>query len=105
MSPDSWKPIAWLNQGHYDVLRKKNVLAGPLAQRIEVNREVAQADEQAMCARRRAAVTAPPRRSVRVEAGVRVLGKHSFSTPPLNALTHAHSSRPDSKAFSCKTRG
>ena len=48
VSPDSWKPIGWLNQGHYDVLLKKNVLAGPLAQRIEAYRQVALADEQAM---------------------------------------------------------
>ena len=48
VSPDSWKPIGWLNQGHYDVLRKKNVLAGPLAQRIEAYRQIALADEQVM---------------------------------------------------------
>jgi len=48
VSPDSWKPIGWLNSGHYDTLMKKNVLAGPLAQRIEAYRQVALADEEAM---------------------------------------------------------
>ena len=34
--PESWKPIAFMNNGHYDTLMKTNALDGDLARRIEV---------------------------------------------------------------------
>tara|TARA_B100001057_G_scaffold461069_3_gene512746 strand:+ start:8689 stop:8940 length:252 start_codon:yes stop_codon:yes gene_type:complete len=36
VSPDAWKPIAWLNQGHYGELLRNNALDGRLTQKIEV---------------------------------------------------------------------
>ena len=36
VAPDAWKPISWLNQGHYGELLRKNALAGRLTQQIEV---------------------------------------------------------------------
>lgn len=37
VSPDAWKPIAFLNNGHYDQLIKANMLDDKLARRIEVS--------------------------------------------------------------------
>ena len=48
VSPSALKPIGFMNSAHYDILLKKNVLAGPLAQKIEAYRTVAEAD--ASCA-------------------------------------------------------
>ena len=42
VSPDAWKPIGWLNQGHYNELLRKNALAGRLTQQIEAFKTVAQ---------------------------------------------------------------
>ena len=36
VSPNEWKPISWLNEGHYKNLIKANALDGNLARRIEV---------------------------------------------------------------------
>lgn len=36
--PESWKPIGFLNNAHYDTLIKSNALDGDLARRIEVRR-------------------------------------------------------------------
>ena len=33
--PEAWKPISWLNAGHYTELLKKNALGGRLCQQIE----------------------------------------------------------------------
>lgn len=35
VAPDAWKPISWLNQGHYGELLKSNALSGRLTQQIE----------------------------------------------------------------------
>jgi hypothetical protein len=35
VAPDSWKPISWLNQGHYGELLRGNALSGRLTQQIE----------------------------------------------------------------------
>mgnify|MGYP006159863667 CR=1 FL=1 len=43
VSPDSWKPISWLNQGHYTELLRKNALGGRLTQQIEAFKTVASA--------------------------------------------------------------
>jgi hypothetical protein len=40
VGPDDWKPIAFMNTSHYETLLKKNVLAGPLAQKIEAFKEI-----------------------------------------------------------------
>ena len=42
VSPDAWKPISWLNQGHYTELLRKNALGGRLTQQIEAFKTVAQ---------------------------------------------------------------
>ena len=39
--PEAWKPISWLNAGHYTELLKKNALAGRLTQQIEAFKHVA----------------------------------------------------------------
>lgn len=44
VSPTALKPIGFMNAAHYDALLKKNVLAGPLAQKIEAFRTVSEAD-------------------------------------------------------------
>lgn len=36
VAPNEWKPIGWLNEGHYKNLIKANALDGNLARRIEV---------------------------------------------------------------------
>jgi len=41
VAPDAWKPISWLNQGHYGELLRKNALAGRLTQQIEAFKTVA----------------------------------------------------------------
>ena len=40
VSPDAWKPIGWLNQGHYAELLRKNALGGRLTQQIEAFKSV-----------------------------------------------------------------
>ena len=35
VAPDAWKPIGWLNQGHYGELLRSNALSGHLTQKIE----------------------------------------------------------------------
>ena len=35
VSPEAWKPISWLNQGHYGELLRGNALSGRLTQQIE----------------------------------------------------------------------
>ena len=39
--PEAWKPISWLNAGHYTELLKKNALGGRLCQQIEAFKAVA----------------------------------------------------------------
>ena len=39
--PEAWKPISWLNAGHYTELLKKNALGGRLTQQIEAFKSVA----------------------------------------------------------------
>ena len=39
--PEAWKPIGWLNAGHYTELLKKNALGGRLTQQIEAFKQVA----------------------------------------------------------------
>jgi len=41
VAPDSWKPISWLNQGHYGELLRQNSLSGRLTQKIEAFKTVA----------------------------------------------------------------
>jgi len=41
VSPDEWKPISFLNQGHYETLLKGNALSGNLAQKLEAYQKVA----------------------------------------------------------------
>lgn len=41
VAPDSWKPMSWLNQGHYGELLRQNALAGRLVQQIEAFKQVA----------------------------------------------------------------
>tara|TARA_S200000501_G_C20788262_1_gene728266 strand:+ start:985 stop:1317 length:333 start_codon:yes stop_codon:yes gene_type:complete len=41
--PDSWKPIGFMNNAHFDSLMKQNALDGDLARRIEAYRTVASA--------------------------------------------------------------
>ena len=43
--PSSWKPIAFLNNKHYDALVKANMLDDDLARRIEAYKSVAQSSE------------------------------------------------------------
>ena len=40
VAPDAWKPISWLNQGHYGELLRKNALGGRLTQQIEAFKHV-----------------------------------------------------------------
>jgi len=40
VSPDAWKPIGWLNQGHYGELLRNNALDGRLTQKIEAFKQV-----------------------------------------------------------------
>ena len=41
VAPDSWKPISWLNEGHYGELLRNNALDGRLTQKIEAFKTVA----------------------------------------------------------------
>ena len=41
VSPNSWRPIGWINQGFYTELRRKNALSGRLTQQIEAFKLVA----------------------------------------------------------------
>jgi len=41
VSPDAWKPISWLNEGHYGELLRNNALDGRLTQKIEAFKHVA----------------------------------------------------------------
>ena len=41
VSPESWKPIAFLNNAHYQQLISANMLDDDLARRIEAFRQVA----------------------------------------------------------------
>lgn len=41
VAPDAWKPISWLNQGHYGELLRNNALSGRLTQQIESFKAVA----------------------------------------------------------------
>ena len=41
--PDSWKPIGFMNNAHFDSLMKQNALDRDLARRIEAYRTVASA--------------------------------------------------------------
>lgn len=40
VNPDQWRPIAFLNNKHYDNLRANNMLDGDLSRRIEAFRVV-----------------------------------------------------------------
>ncbi len=40
VAPDSWKPISWLNEGHYGELLRNNALDGRLTQKIEAFKHV-----------------------------------------------------------------
>ena len=41
VAPDAWKPISWLNTGHYSELLKSNAISGRLTQQIESFKAVA----------------------------------------------------------------
>tara|TARA_B110000858_G_scaffold197583_1_gene259790 strand:- start:4000 stop:4272 length:273 start_codon:yes stop_codon:yes gene_type:complete len=43
VSPGAWKPIAWMNQGHYGELLRSNSLGGRLTQQIESFKAVSSA--------------------------------------------------------------
>lgn len=45
VDPQSLRPIEWLNQAHYDTLKKSNSLNGDLQRRIEAFRHVSQMPE------------------------------------------------------------
>jgi len=45
VAPDAWKPIGWLNQGHYSELLRNNALAGRLTQQIEAFKQVASGNQ------------------------------------------------------------
>lgn len=40
VDPNSWKPIAFMNQAHYDTLLKKNAIDQELAKKLEAYRHV-----------------------------------------------------------------
>ena len=40
--PDAWKPIGFMNNAHYETLKKSNALDDTLARRIEAYRSVAE---------------------------------------------------------------
>lgn len=48
VSADEWKPISFLNRGHYGTLLKGNALSGPLAQKLEAYKKVAGGDGETM---------------------------------------------------------
>lgn len=41
VSAEEWKPIGFLNKGHYNTLIRGNALDGSLAQKLEAYKEVA----------------------------------------------------------------
>lgn len=41
VDPDAWRPIGWLNEGHYESLLKENRIDAGLAQSVEAFRFVA----------------------------------------------------------------
>ena len=41
VAPDAWKPISWLNEGHYGELLRNNALDSRLTQKIEAFKTVA----------------------------------------------------------------
>jgi len=41
VAPDAWKPISFMNNGHYEALLKSNALDDTLARRIEAFKVVA----------------------------------------------------------------
>jgi hypothetical protein len=43
--PESWKPIGFLNNAHYETLIKSNALDNDLARRIEAYKCVAEASQ------------------------------------------------------------
>ena len=45
VKPDALKPIGWLNEAHYDQLKKKNMLTQDLQRRIEAFKHVAMRSE------------------------------------------------------------
>lgn len=45
VSSDEWKPISFMNTGHYSTLLKNNALSGVLAQKLEAYKEVAAASQ------------------------------------------------------------
>ena len=40
VAPDGFKPIGWLNQAHYEQLKKNNALSSGLQRRIEAFRKI-----------------------------------------------------------------
>lgn len=40
VDPNSWKPISFMNQSHYDTLLKKNSIDAELAKKLEAYRHV-----------------------------------------------------------------
>ena len=44
VNPDALKPIGFMNDAHFNALKKKNVLSGTLAQQLEAYKVIAQAD-------------------------------------------------------------
>lgn len=41
VDPDAWKPIAWMNEKHYETLLKENRIDAGLAQQVEAFKHVA----------------------------------------------------------------
>jgi hypothetical protein len=41
VSPDAWRPIAFMNQAHYGELLRNNALSGRLTQQVEAFKTVA----------------------------------------------------------------
>tara|TARA_B110000902_G_scaffold123618_2_gene144462 strand:- start:4967 stop:5311 length:345 start_codon:yes stop_codon:yes gene_type:complete len=48
--PESWKPISFMNNKHYDQLKRANALDDDLARRIEAYRSIASGGAQAAVA-------------------------------------------------------
>jgi hypothetical protein len=44
VNPDALKPIGFMNDAHFDTLKKKNVLSGTLTQQLEAYKVIASAD-------------------------------------------------------------
>ena len=41
VDPSAWRPIGWLNEGHYEALLKENRIGDDLAKRVEAFKNVA----------------------------------------------------------------